>query len=143
MTARPIDPRIMELHDGELRLLGGRCGTCAETDFPAQDSCRRCGGVEMSTVRLADQGVLWSWTVQRFPPPSPPYVPRGGEFEAFGVGYVELPGEVIVEALLTESDAEKLRIGMPMRLTTLDVLTHCGEQATTFAFEPVATGEPG
>ncbi|WP_067814675.1 Zn-ribbon domain-containing OB-fold protein [Nocardia inohanensis] len=140
MTARPIDPEIMELDENGLRLLGCRCATCGETNFPPQDSCRRCGGTDTGTVRLATEGVLWSWTVQRFQPPSPPYVRRAEEFAAFGVGYVELPGEVIVEALLTEADAAKLRIGMPMRVTALEVLTHCGEPATTFAFAPVPEG---
>ena len=41
------------------------------------------------------------------------------EFEPYGVGYVELPGEVRVEARLTESDPARLRIGMPMELTLI------------------------
>ncbi len=41
------------------------------------------------------------------------------EFEPYGVGYVELPGEVRVEARLTEYDPERLRIGMPMELTLI------------------------
>ena len=40
-----------------------------------------------------------------------------------------------VEALLTESDPERLRIGMPMRLTLIPAP---GDGDTvTFAFEPV------
>ena len=38
-------------------------------------------------------------------------------FEPYGVGYVELPGEVRVEARLTEADPGRLRIGLPMELT--------------------------
>ncbi len=34
-----------------------------------------------------------------------------------GVGYIELPGEVRVEARLTVADPDELRIGMPMELT--------------------------
>ncbi|GAA5105103.1 Zn-ribbon domain-containing OB-fold protein [Nocardia iowensis] len=141
MTVEPIDPHIMEWHEGRPRLLGCRCRTCAETNFPAQDSCRRCGGAEVAVVPLAEHGTLWSWTIQRFAPPSPPYVPQAEPFEPFGIGYVELPGEVIVETLLTEADATALRIGMPMRLTVLEVPTHCGAQAATFAFAPVIEGE--
>ncbi|MEU8900300.1 OB-fold domain-containing protein [Nocardia sp. NPDC048505] len=140
MTARPIDAGLMELSPAGIRLLGCRCADCGETDFPARDSCRRCGGDRIDPVRLGTRGTLWSWTVQRFPPPSPPYVPRTGEFSAFGVGYVELPGEVIVESVLTTADAATLRIGMPMRLTTVEVLTHCGERTTGFAFEPLPEG---
>lgn len=140
MTADPIDPEIMEIIDGHLHLLGGRCDACGETGFPRQDTCRRCGADRITVVRLTNQGALWSWTIQRFPPPSPPYLPRGEEFEPFGLGYVELPGEVIVEALLTESDPAKLRIGMPMQLTGIEVPAESGGAATTFAFTPAKEG---
>ncbi len=132
-----IDPGIMEVVDGRLRLIGGRCGGCAEIGFPLKDSCGSCGGVDVSPVRLVDHGVLWSWTVQRFPPPNPPYHGAADDFEPFGLGYVELPGQVIVEARLTESDATELRIGMPLRLTGVEVPTETGALATTFAFEPI------
>lgn len=133
----PIDSDIIEITDGDLRLLGGRCEACGETGFGRQDSCRGCGAEAIATVRLADRGVLWSWTIQRFPPPSPPYVPSGEDFVPFGLGYVELPGEVIVEARLTESDPARLRIGMPMRLTGIEVPGESGGTATTFAFAPI------
>ena len=136
--AEVIDPGIMKVVDGRLRLIGGRCGTCGEIEFPRRPSCRDCGGDAVTEVLLADRGVLWSWTVQRFPPPSPPYHGPADEFVPFGVGYVELPGEVIVEARLTESDPGRLRIGMPMMLTGAGVRTASGDTAETFAFMPVA-----
>lgn len=135
-----IDPHIMELVDGRPRLIGGRCDVCGEIDFPRQDFCRACGAARISAVRLAERGVLWSWTVQRFPPPSPPYVHAGSEFESFGVGYVELPGEVIVESRLTEADPDKLRIGMPMALTGLPIPAENGRTTLAFAFKPVDEG---
>ncbi|BBZ35067.1 Zn-ribbon domain-containing OB-fold protein [Mycolicibacterium confluentis] len=136
MTAASVDPGILEFVDGAPRLIGGRCGACGEVDFPVPQYCRACGAEDITATRLGDRGTLWSWTVQRFPPPSPPYVPAGEDFEAYGVGYVELPGEVIVEARLTESDPGRLRIGMPMQLTALDVPTETGTRAVTFAFTP-------
>ncbi|MFA5711167.1 Zn-ribbon domain-containing OB-fold protein [Mycolicibacterium sp.] len=139
--AEVIDPDIMEVSDGRLRLIGGRCGACGEVEFPRKPSCRDCGGSDISAVPLAERGVLWSWTVQRFPPPSPPYFGAADEFEPFGVGYVELPGEVIVEARLTESDPRRLRIGMPMTLTTVDVVTETGAHKPTFAFAPEQEGD--
>lgn len=140
MTADPIDPEIVEITHGGIHLLGGRCQACSEIGFPRQETCRRCGENRIAAIRLADRGVLWSWTIQRFRPPSPPYLPRGEEFEPFGLGYVELPGEVIVEALLTESDPTKLCIGMPMQLTGIEVPTESGSAAMTFAFAPAGEG---
>ncbi|MCV7194486.1 OB-fold domain-containing protein [Mycolicibacterium brumae] len=122
--------------DGRVRLLGGRCGQCGEIDFPRKEFCRRCGGGEIEVLTLADRGALWSWTIQRFAPPSPPYGRYDDDFEPFGVGYVELPGEVIIEARLTENDPARLRIGMPMTLTTAAVRTGDGSPTTTFAFAP-------
>lgn len=139
MTVVSIDPDSIEVTGTAIRLIGGRCGDCGEIAFPRQDSCRRCGADGMAAVGLADRGVLWSWTVQRYQPPDPPYLPRPGEFEPFGVGYVELPGEVIVETLLT--DTARLAIGMPMRLTRLTVPGRNGDCASTFAFTPDEQGD--
>lgn len=139
-VAEVIDPGIMEVNDGRLSLVGGRCDACGEIEFPHKQSCRDCGAADITTVPLAASGVLWSWTVQRFPPPSPPYFGGADDFAPFGVGYVELPGEVIVEARLTESDPERLRIGMPMTLVSVEVVTETGETRQTFAFAPVAEG---
>ncbi|WP_228539427.1 Zn-ribbon domain-containing OB-fold protein [Nocardia sp. XZ_19_385] len=132
----PVDPTLMDLADGRLRLRGGRCAACDEIHFPVGTACPRCGGDDIRVEPLADEGVLWSWTVQRFPPPSPPYVPSAAEFTPFGLGYVELPGQVIVESLLTECDPARLHIGMPMRLVEFSVPTESGETAVTFAFTP-------
>jgi uncharacterized OB-fold protein len=85
--------------------------------------------------RLARRGTLWTWTIQCFPPKSPPYAGSPDEFEPFGVGYVELPGELRVEARLTEADPERLRIGMPMELVLLPAPGRHG--ALTYAFRPV------
>ncbi|GAB3006569.1 Zn-ribbon domain-containing OB-fold protein [Mycobacterium bourgelatii] len=142
-SVEPIDREIMEIDDGHIHLIGGQCGECGETGFPRQNTCRRCSADRIATVRLAQRGVLWSWTIQRFPPPSPPFVASGDEFVPFGVGYVELPGQVIVEARLTESNPDALRIGMPMRVTALQVPAEEGGAATTFAFAPIEEGELG
>ncbi len=68
-------------------------------------------------------GVLWTWTVQRFPPKSPPYVPPPDGFQPFGVGYVELTtGERVLAVLDVELDA--LRIGLPLRVDTANGVPH-------------------
>ncbi|SUD49282.1 Predicted nucleic-acid-binding protein containing a Zn-ribbon [Nocardia otitidiscaviarum] len=141
MTDELIDPQLMVSAGGRYRLRGGRCAGCGDHHFPLGATCPRCGGTEIAETVLADEGVLWSWTVQRFPPPSPPYARRPDDFVPFGLGYVELPGQLIVETLLTDSDPARLRIGMPMRLTTLPVLVESGRTATTFAFAPIDEGE--
>ena len=117
-------------------LIGAACRVCGTVTFPRQDACARCASEDMEERRLARQGTLWTWTVQCFPPKSPPYaVTDPADFEPYGVGYVELPGEVRVEARLTESDPDRLRIGMPMELTLIPAPGTAG--AMTYAFRPM------
>jgi uncharacterized OB-fold protein len=111
-------------------LLGSRCADCAAHTFPRQAGCPRCTGTAMRDVPLSRTGTLWSFTIQGFRPKTP----YSGDPDTFGVGYVELPNQLIVEAPLTEEDPARLRIGMPMELTLVplhdDVYTFAfGEQA--------------
>ena len=103
---------------------------------PGRAACERCGGIEVTKTLLSDRGTLWTFTTQGFPPPSPPY--DGAEtFEPYALGYVELPGEVMVEARLTEPDPDRLAIGQPMRLAIVPYTVRPdGTQVLTFAFEP-------
>jgi uncharacterized OB-fold protein len=84
----------------------------------------------VQTELLPREGTLWTWTTQGFEP-KPPYVPEG-EFEPYGVGYVEFPGYLRVEGRLAESSLERLRIGMTMRVVSLVRAGH-----TTYAFAAV------
>ena len=60
-------------------------------------------------------------------------------FKPYGVGYVELPGGVRVEGRLTESDPQKLRIGMPMQVVFAPYRTEDdGTEVIGFFFQPVA-----
>ena len=117
-------------------LIGSECRRCGTVAFPRQDACSRCTSTDVGERRLSSRGTLWTWTVQRFRPKSPPYAGgEGDDFEPYGVGYVELPGEVRVEARLTESDPARLRIGMAMELSLIPAPGR--EDAVTFAFRPV------
>ena len=121
-------------------LLGSRCINCDNHMFPTQSSCPRCTGSETETVELSARGTLWTWTIQGFPPKSPPFIGDDdpATFRPFGVGYIELPGQVKVESRLTEADPEKLRIGMEMELVIVPLTTDAdGNEVMTFAFAPV------
>ena len=72
-------------------------------------------------------------------PKSPPYAGSADDFEPYGVGYVELAEEVRVEARLTESDPERLRIGMPMELVLIPAPGPDG--GLTYAFAPTEDDE--
>lgn len=113
------------------RLIGARHRASGRMVFPLPQD-----GAGYEPVELPSRGTLWSYTVQRFPPKSPPF--RGDEsFQPFAVGYVELPGALIVESRLTEVGFEALRLGLPMELTTTALRRDPdGTTVLTYAFRP-------
>ena len=112
--------------EADPRLIGGRRKSDGEIIFPMPggDAAR-----DYDAIPLSRTGTLWSWTIQSFRPKSPPYM-GPDEFTPFALGYVELPGEVIIETRLTR--ATNLRIGMAM---ALEIIPYDGGRAT-FAFRP-------
>jgi uncharacterized OB-fold protein len=144
MAQKTIDDRVLVLGDEGPRLLASVCKNCGNHMFPVHGgSCMRCTTDELETVELATTGTLWSWTIQGFPPKSPPY--RGDAdpktFKPFGVGYVELDGQLRIESRLTVADPDRLTIGMEMELTTVALTTDDdGDDVVTFAFAPTADG---
>ena len=111
MTGSLVTKGLVTLVDGEARLVGACCGTCATHTFPVQATCPRCGD-SMSEVALPASGTVWSWTVQRIRP-KPPYT--GPEpFEPFAVGYVDL-GPLRVESRLEGKGPDAWQIGEAVR----------------------------
>ncbi|MGW3284775.1 Zn-ribbon domain-containing OB-fold protein [Streptomyces sp. NPDC001002] len=100
------------------RLRGSRCADCSVAVYPADPTCPRCGG-PAEPVALSGTGTLWTWTVQRYAPKSPPYAPPSAGFAPFTVGYVELPEGVRVLARL-DIQPEDAEIGMPLTITAGD-----------------------
>lgn len=139
--SRPIDAQLFTWPDTNAALLGSRCSACGFHAFPAAPTCSRCGAIEPQIVRLPRRGTLWAWTIQRFMPKEPYSSSETVEsFRQYGVGYIELPGTVRVEARLTENDPAKLRIGQEMELVVyVHRVDADGTQVMNYAFKPVAT----
>lgn len=111
-------------------LIGGRERTSGRVVFPCPP------GSAYEPVTLSRSGTLWSYTIQRYRPKSPPYT--GPEaFRPWPVAYVELPGEVIVEARLTDVAFEDIHIGMPLELTMIPLDPESADPVMIPAFRPV------
>jgi len=134
LRTRPIADGLLT-DEPSPRLVGGRDRETGRIVFPMPAGHE---GERFEAIPLSREGRIWSWTVQRFPPKSPPYAgPQ--PFEPFAVGYIELPGEVIVESRLTGVDAATLACGQPVRLTTIPfAAAPDGATLVTYAFEPAA-----
>jgi len=92
----------------------------------------------MEAIRLARRGTLWTWTTQGFRPKKP-YAGQDTDetFRPFALGYVELGGQVRVEARLLLEPAE-IRIGMELELFIIPFRRdEDGTEVMTFAFGPV------
>jgi uncharacterized OB-fold protein len=134
MATRPIAEGLLT-DEQPPRLIGGRDRETGRIVFPMPDGSE---GERFDAVPLGREGTIWSWSVQRFPPKAPPYIGYQ-PFEPFAFGYVELPGEVIVESRLTGFDFDTLDCGLPVRLTTVPFATAPdGATLITYAFEPAS-----
>lgn len=130
--ARPLAEGLVT-DEPQPRLIGGRHRADGRIVFPMPQGGE---GSDYEPIALSPTGTLWSWTVQRFRPKTPPYVGPDA-FEPYAVGYVELPGQVIVESRLTGIAFDALEVGMHLRLTIVPFMIDAhGATVTTFAFRP-------
>jgi uncharacterized protein len=127
---QPVADGLFTWPSEEPRLIGSqRDGRLTFPARPGEDA-----------VLLERRGTLWGFTTQQFRPPSPPY--DGDDttetFQPYALGYVELPGQLLVQARFTESDPEKLAIGQTMELRIVPYTTRPdGTEILTYAFAPV------
>lgn len=116
MGQRPLAEGLYRMVDGAPRLLGGRRKRDGKYAFPMPSGA---DGALYDLVELASEGALWSFTVQRFRPKTPYAGGDTGRFQPYAVGYVELPGQIIVESHIACANFNTLKIGAPARLTLL------------------------
>jgi uncharacterized OB-fold protein len=139
----PIAEGIFTWPSDEPRLLASKCDECGNHMFPVQADCPKCSGTSTETVELGRTGTLWTWTVQGYPPKSPPYAGdvNPATFEPYGVGYVDIDRQVRVETRLTVADPEQLEIGMALEMVLEPLyVNEEGDEVVTFAFAPANGG---
>lgn len=113
------------------RLVGGRNRTTGRIVFPNPRN------ESFEPYPLRREGHLWSYTVQRFRPKSPPY--QGPDaFEPWALGYVELAGETIVEARIVNVAFDDIAIGMPLEFTLEPLDPAADDPVLIPAFQPVS-----
>lgn len=117
-------------------LLGSRCGDCRETILGVSTLCPNCGSIELTTLPLSREGILWTYTIVRYKPPGDycgvePFVP-------FGLGLVELPeGIRILTPLGTNVD--ELSIGQSLVFRPTILQTSNGDELIAFEYVPAGT----
>jgi uncharacterized OB-fold protein len=129
----PIADGLFTWPSAQPALIGGRNRVTGEIAFP------HSGSDDEERFELERVGVLWSWTVQRYPPKCPPYLGPVSKdsYHPYAVGYVELEGQIRVETRLIDCEAARLRIGLAMELALERLWTDAhGRRVVTFAFRP-------
>lgn len=111
------------------RLVGGRNRETGRIVFPCPDSA------DFDPYPLKREGVLWSYTIQRFRPKSPPFAGPDA-FRPWPLGYVALDGETMVEARIVNVANDDIRIGMELELTQVPLDPEASETVLIHAFQP-------
>lgn len=132
-AAPPIAPELIgTLPGGGPVLIGGRNRLDGRLVFPLPQGP---DADLFEAVPLPSTGTLWSFTIQRFPPVSPPFaLDTTDGFAPFAVGYVDLGGQIIVETRLLCDSFDDLRIGAPVELALEELRLADGREVLSFAF---------
>jgi uncharacterized protein len=112
------------------RLIGGRNRATGRIVFPCPPS------KDYEPYPLKREGTLWSYTIQRYRPKSPPYAGPDA-FKPWPVAYVTLEGETIVEARLTDVAFDAITIGMKLMMTPVALDPGTPDSPYVPAFAPV------
>ena len=126
---------------GTPHLIGGNCPQCGTYVFPPRaNNCPNpaCDSDVLDLVALSTRGKVWSYTENRYPPPSP--YPASDPFEPFAIAAVELADEglIILGKVVDGTLAADLKVGIEMELTTMPLYTDDdGVERVTYAWRIV------
>jgi uncharacterized OB-fold protein len=124
------------LDDGAPHLVSRECAGCGALYFDRRNACAKCGKREFGTKKLADRGVLRSYSIVHRAAPNVqvPYVSA----------IVALDGGGVVKANVVNvpPDPEHVRLKMPLHMTTFVAgVDDDGTEAVAFAYEPADSAE--
>lgn len=119
----------------KVTLMGSHCHSCGEQFFGKYAACLNCGSDDLVDTPLSRQGTLYSYTLNRNPPP-------GGykgklPYEPFAAGLVELPEGIRILTPLTDIALDDIKIGMKLELIIKEFYKdESGKTVLTYAFRP-------
>jgi uncharacterized OB-fold protein len=106
------------------------CSACSARFFDRRNACARCSGTAFREAEVNREGVVVSFTIVAFAAPgvTVPFVPA-----VVDCGGTTVRGNIVN----TAAEPEQLRLGMRVRLTTLDLgPDSTGTHAINYGFEP-------
>lgn len=125
---------LFDMDDAGVQLIGTHCVSCDTLYFPQMLSCRNpaCREKQLERRLLPSQGTLYSYTVQRYQPPS---LFRMDNWAPYALGLVDLGEGLLVMGMLLDIAFDDIAIGMSLKLALapLSVDDH-GQEIVTYAF---------
>ena len=115
---------------GTPHLVANECTSCGARFFDRRNACASCSGTEFTSVPVATEGELRSFTIVTFAAP--------GVEVPFVAAIVDCDGTTVRGNIVNcPPDPEHVQLGMRLRLTTSSVGTdQAGVEAVNYAFEP-------
>jgi uncharacterized OB-fold protein len=122
----------------EPHLVAHECTGCGARYFDRRNACASCGGAgdgQFRTVEVPNEGELRAFTIVSFAAPGVP-VP-------FVAGVIDCDGtSVRGNVVNVEPDADHVRLGMKVRLTTFAIGEDGeGTEAVGYGYEPIESTE--
>ena len=96
---RPVVDDILKVDEASPHLLGSVCQDCETVYFPPVLSCRNpaCKGKSILPSLVGREGVIFSYTIQRYRPPA---LFALDPWEPYAIGSVDLAGGVRVLGII-------------------------------------------
>jgi len=117
-------------------MVGEVCENCGNKIFPPRDVCPTCEREAKTPFTFSGKGEVYSYSVVHT-------APEGYEkFAPYTVALVRLMEGPLVTAQLTDVDADKVSVGMPVEMVTR-VLREDGERGMLvygYKFRPAVAG---
>ncbi len=118
------------LDDGDPHLIAHQCTGCGARYFDRRNACAGCFGTEFTTVEIATDGEVRSFTIVTFAAP--------GVEVPFVAAVVDCDGTSVRGNIINcPPDPEHVTLGMRVRLATYEVgIDDNGVHAVNYGFEP-------
>jgi len=113
-------------------LRGTRCGDCGALYYPQVVSCRNpeCDAKHVVPAQISGRGRLYSFTIQRYRPPA---LFALDPWQPYALGLVDIEDGLRVMGIV-DAPQDDIRIGMPLRLSTLVLNDDGGNAVVTHSF---------
>jgi uncharacterized OB-fold protein len=114
----------------EPHLVAHQCTSCGARFFDRRNACASCFGTEFTTVDIATEGTVRSFSIITFAAP--------GVDVPFVASVVDCDGtSVRANVVNCPPDPEHVKLGMPVRLALVSMGTDDhGVEAVNYGFEP-------